>query len=166
MHQTGSHGPAYFEHYPKETEQWSPVCTTENLSSCTKEELINVYDNTVYYTSIFLSKIMDELNKLSDEYNVALIYASDHGESLGEKGIYLHAQPYDTAPDYQKDIPMLIWLPQDSAKAFGVDIACLKKAAKKPHSHDNLFHSALGLAGIKTNIYNPNLDIFASCKKN
>ena len=166
LHQTGSHGPAYFEHYPKETEQWSPICTTENLSSCTKEELINVYDNTVYYTSIFLSKIMDELNKLSDEYNVALIYASDHGESLGEKGIYLHAQPYDTAPDYQKDIPMLIWLPNDSANAFGIDISCMKKAANAPHSHDNLFHSALGLAGIKTNIYNPNLDIFASCKKN
>lgn len=166
MHQTGSHGPAYFEHYPKETEQWKPVCTTENLSSCSKEELINVYDNTVYYTSIFLSKIMDELNKLSDEYNVALIYASDHGESLGEDGIYLHAQPYDTAPDYQKDIPMLIWLPNDSAKAFGIDMACLKKAAKSPHSHDNLFHSALGLAGIKTNIYKQDLDIFATCKKN
>ena len=166
MHQTGSHGPAYFEHYPKEIEQWSPVCTTENLGSCSKEELINVYDNTVYYTSIFLSNIMDELNKLSDKYNVALIYASDHGESLGENGIYLHAQPYDTAPSYQKQIPMLIWLPNDSAKAFGIDMDCMKKAANAPHSHDNLFHSALGLAGIKTNIYNKTLDIFAACKKN
>lgn len=132
MHQTGSHGPAYFEHYPAEAARWSPVCKTENLSRCSAEELVNVYDNTVYYTSMFLSKVMDELTALSGEYNVALLYASDHGESLGENGIYLHAQPYETAPAYQKEIPMLVWLPDSSARAFGINRHCLKKP---PDSH-------------------------------
>lgn len=165
MHQTGSHGPAYFEHYPKEAERWRPVCKTENLSRCSTEELMNVYDNTVYYTSIFLNKVIKKLSFLSDEYNVALIYASDHGESLGENGIYLHAQPYETAPDFQKEIPMLVWLPDASADAFGIDRGCLQKASAKPHSHDNLFHSVLGLAGIETADYDPALDIFSGCRK-
>ena len=165
MHQTGSHGPAYFEHYPKEAERWRPVCKTENLSRCSTEELMNVYDNTVYYTSIFLNKVIKKLSSLSDEYNVALIYASDHGESLGENGIYLHAQPYETAPDFQKEIPMLVWLPDASADAFGIDRGCLQKASAKPHSHDNLFHSVLGLAGIETADYDPALDIFSGCRK-
>lgn len=165
MHQTGSHGPAYFEHYPAEAARWSPVCKTENLSRCSAEELVNVYDNTVYYTSMFLSKVMDELTALSGEYNVALLYASDHGESLGENGIYLHAQPYETAPAYQKEIPMLVWLPDSSARAFGINRNCLNKAAGQPHSHDNLFHSVLGLAGIETIDYEPALDIFSGCRK-
>lgn len=165
MHQTGSHGPAYFEHYPKEAARWSPVCQTENFNRCSAAELINVYDNTIYYTSLFLRKVIDELTSLSDEYNVALIYASDHGESLGENGIYLHAHPYETAPVYQKKIPLLIWLPDNSAKAFGLNRNCLKNAAQQPYSHDNLFHSVLGLAGIETIAYTPALDIFSGCRK-
>lgn len=114
---------------------------------------------------MFLSKVMDELAALSGEYNVALLYASDHGESLGENGIYLHAQPYETAPAYQKEIPMLVWLPDSSARAFGINRHCLKKTAGQPHSHDNLFHSVLGLAGIETIDYEPALDIFSGCRK-
>lgn len=164
MHQAGSHGPAYFERYPSEAIRWLPVCKTENLSRCSVGELVNVYDNTVYYTSMFLSKVMDELIALSDEYNVALLYASDHGESLGENGIYLHAQPYENAPAYQKKIPMLVWLPDSSVLAFGINRHCLEKAAGQPHSHDNLFHSVLGLAGIETINYEPALDVFSDCR--
>lgn len=165
MHQTGSHGPAYYAHYPHEDAPWNPVCKTQNLSSCSSEELINVYDNTIHYTSKFLSRLMDELTELSKEYNVALFYASDHGESLGENGIYLHAQPYETAPAVQKEIPMLIWLPDSSVEAFGLNRQCLAQNAELPVSHDNLFHSVLGLSGIKTADYKPKLDIFAPCKK-
>lgn len=165
MHQTGSHGPAYFAHYPKEAEIYQPVCQTENLSSCTIEELVNVYDNTVYYTSVFLGKLIEELQALSKEYNVALFYASDHGESLGENGIYLHAQPYENAPIYQKDVPMFIWLPEETAQNLSINRQCLQKAVKKPHSHDNLFHSVLGLSDIKTTDYHSELDVFSTCRQ-
>lgn len=165
MHQTGSHGPAYFAHYPKSAEIYTPTCQTEVLSSCTQEELINVYDNTVYYTSVFLGNIIEQLKALSGEYNTALFYASDHGESLGEDGIYLHAQPYDTAPKVQKDIPFMVWLSDDTAKTFGISRKCLNQKLNQPHSHDNLFHSVLGLAGVQTSEYNPELDIFKDCRK-
>lgn len=165
MHQTGSHGPAYFAHYPKSAEIYKPTCQTEVLSKCSSEELINVYDNTIYYTSVFLGEIIEQLKALSGEYNTALFYASDHGESLGENGIYLHAQPYDTAPKVQKDIPFMVWISDETAKDFGISRQCMNNKLKQPHSHDNLFHSVLGLAGIKTSEYNPELDIFKSCRK-
>lgn len=163
MHQTGSHGPAYFAHYPKTAEIYKPTCQTEVLSSCSHEELINVYNNTVYYTSIFLSDVIEQLKALSDEYNTVLFYASDHGESLGENGIYLHAQPYDNAPKVQKDIPFMVWMSDETAQAFNLNRQCLQNKLKQPHSHDNLFHSVLGLSGVETKDYNPQLDIFNNC---
>ena len=112
----------------------------------------------------FLAKTIDELKKLSDKYNTVMIYISDHGESLGENGMFLHSAPYDTAPKEQKDIPFLVWMSDSFAKDFGINKSCLKSRAASPHSHDNIFHSILGLSGIKTSIYNANLDIFAPCK--
>ncbi len=166
LHQRGSHGPDYFNRYPDDWKApYMPVCTDAGLKSCSYETLINAYDNTIAYTSIFLNKLINQLKNFENEYNIVMIYASDHGESLGEKGMYLHAYPYDTAPENQKHIPALIWMPDSSASAFGIDIKCLQKEAKKYHSHDNLFHSFLGLAGISTKDYKPELDIFRSCRK-
>jgi lipid A ethanolaminephosphotransferase len=91
-----------------------------------------------------------------------LIYTSDHGESL-EDGIYLHAAPYDTAPMNQKLVPMLVWMPKHNDN---INIECVrKKAQNNKHSHDNIFHSLLGISGIKSQHYLSELDIFYSCKK-
>lgn len=165
LHQRGSHGPAYSEHYPKEAERYTPICEQKDFPSCSQESLVNVYDNSIYYTSMFLAQTIEELQKLSSQYNTAMIYISDHGESLGENGMFLHAAPYDTAPKEQKDIPFLVWISDSFAKDFGINKSCLKARASRPHSQDNIFHSILGLSGIKTNIYDISLDIFAACKK-
>lgn len=164
LHQRGSHGPAYSEHYPKAAELYTPICEQKDFPYCSQESLVNVYDNSIYYTSMFLAKTIDELKNLSDKYNTVMIYISDHGESLGENGMFLHSAPYDTAPKEQKDIPFLVWMSDSFAKDFGINKSCLKSRAASPHSQDNIFHSILGLSGIKTSIYNANLDIFAPCK--
>lgn len=165
LHQRGSHGPAYHQHYPKSAELYNPVCTSKNLYGCSVDSLVNVYDNSVYYTSQFLSQTIEELKKLSSDYNTILIYTSDHGESLGENGQYLHAAPYDEAPHYQIDVPFFIWIPDNFATTFNLDKKCLAKKIKTPLSHDNIYHSLLGLGGISSSTYNKNLDIFSSCHK-
>ena len=165
FHQKGVHGPSYIDRYPAEFARWQPVCTDKvNVKNCTREELVNVYDNATLYGSQVLADYIRELERLGDRYNTFLIYASDHGESLGEDNFYLHGHPYDEAPDYQKHIPMLIWMSDSFAESFKIDRACLKSKLAEPHSHDNLFHSMLGLTGIKTGEYNPDLDIFADCR--
>lgn len=166
LHQKGSHGPDYFNRYPSDWQApYQPVCTDAGLKSCNRQELVNTYDNSIYYTGIFLKDLFNELKKFEKDYNIVVIYASDHGESLGEDGHYLHAYPYDSAPDEQKHIPAIVWMPPSTAKALGINMKCLKKNAKKYHSHDNLFHSFLGLAGISTQDYKPELDIFRPCQK-
>ena len=94
-----------------------------------------------------------------------MIYSSDHGESLGENNIYLHGTPYEQAPKEQKHIPTMIWLPKSTADALKIDPQCLRKSSQKYHSHDNIFHTILGLSGITTRLYQPELDIFSACQK-
>ncbi len=165
LHQRGSHGPAYHEHYPKTSELYTPVCTNQSFGECSQESLINVYDNSIHYTSAFLAMIIEKLKKLSKDYNTALIYVSDHGESLGEDGKYLHAAPYNTAPVYQKDIPFFIWISAETAQAMNIDTNCLRNKIRNSYSHDNIFHSLLGLSGVETSYYNIESDIFYPCKK-
>lgn len=165
MHQIGSHGPKYYKRYPEEMAQYMPVCNTEKLNECTHEQLINTYDNTIYYTSYILAEIIKEAQKYKDDYNVVVIYVSDHGESLGENNIYLHSAPYRIAPKEQKQIPFLIWAENETLSALNLDKQCLINNASNAVSHDNIFHSLLDIGGIKTSEYNSQLDILNSCKK-
>lgn len=165
LHQGGSHGPNYYERYPDEFEVFKPVCKKNDLSLCSSQEIINAYDNSILYTSHLLAELFTALKPLQDEYNIVVIYTSDHGESLGEKGIYLHSAYYDTAPHYQKEVPFLVWMPKETAAAMRYERACLKTQAERQISHDYFFHSLLGLAGITTADYRAGLDIFAPCRK-
>ena len=108
---------------------------------------------------------MADLQRLGGKYNPILIYVSDHGESLGENGIYLHAAPYVIAPKEQVNVPFLFWLPDETAAALQIDRDCLQKHAGDVYSHDNLFHSLLGFGAVQTSLYQPELDIFAQCRK-
>lgn len=164
LHQRGSHGPAYSEHYPKEAELYTPICLRKDFPYCSYESMVNVYDNTIYYTSQFLARTIQQLKTLSAEYNTFMFYISDHGESLGEDGKFLHSAPYETAPDFQKHIPFLIWMPEETARDFGISRSCLAANRSKMHSQDNIFHSVLGLSGISTSLYDPSQDIFAPCR--
>jgi lipid A ethanolaminephosphotransferase len=163
FHQIGSHGPAYSERYPVQSEIFTPACRTSELNRCTAEEIHNAYDNTIAYTDSVLSRQIALLTAASDHADTMLIYASDHGESLGEAGLYLHGLPYAFAPRQQKEVPMLIWTSSAFRLRSGLDGACLQQKAHDPVSHDNLYHTVLGAAGLRNAVYEPALDLFSSC---
>ncbi|MFI3241438.1 MAG: phosphoethanolamine--lipid A transferase [Alphaproteobacteria bacterium] len=158
LHQQGSHGPAYYKRYPKEFAKFKPTCDTNKLEDCTKDEIRNTYDNSLLYTSYMLSQTIEKLKSLSDEYNVAMLYVSDHGESLGENELYLHSAPYAFAPDEQTHIPMLMWLDDNNVKNLNIDKTHLQNIKSNKLSHDNIFHTLLGLTRVQTKEYNKNLD--------
>ena len=163
LHTIGSHGPKYFKRYDEKTAPYAPVCASEKLNECTAQELLNVYDNTIYYTSYIAAKIIKKMQEYAADYNVVLMYVSDHGESLGENGLYLHSAPYVMAPDEQTHVPVFLWADTQTYAALGVDKKCLKEHTKDLISHDNVFHTLLGLGGIKAAEYNPLLDLTAEC---
>jgi lipid A ethanolaminephosphotransferase len=166
LHADGSHGPEYYDRYPKEQERFTPVCRTNQLGSCSSEELVNVYDNTILYTDHFLAQVVALLKKNQDAYNTSMLYVSDHGESLGENGMYLHAAPYAIAPQAQVHVPMVMWFGPSTLSEAGIDRRCVQaKRDQADLSHDNLFHSVLGLLGVQTSVYQPALDIFNSCQQ-
>ncbi|CAM3723044.1 Phosphoethanolamine transferase EptA [compost metagenome] len=164
LHQMGSHGPDYYKRYPKEYERFTPVCRSNALNQCSQDSIVNAYDNTLVYTDHVLAALIDLLRSKQDKVDTAMLYLSDHGESLGEYNLYLHGTPYMLAPEQQKHVPLLAWFSDSYKASFGVDSDCLQKVRNEPLSQDNLFHSMLGLLQVHTNLYKPELDLFASCR--
>ncbi len=164
LHTMGSHGPSYYKRYSKEFEKFKPACDTINIQNCSEEELVNTYDNTILYTDYFVSKVIEKLKQYKN-YETSLLYVSDHGESLGEGGIYLHGLPYRIAPKEQKTVPFIMWFSDSMLKNTGVSLNCLKNKVWKNISHDNLFHTMLGLTKTDTKLYNQNLDVIFDCEK-
>jgi len=164
LHQMGSHGPEYFKRYPKEYEHFTPVCESNALNNCSRESIVNGYDNTLVYTDHVLSMLIDLLRANQDKVDTAMLYLSDHGESLGEYNLFLHGTPYMLAPEQQKHVAMLAWFSDSYQKSFSVDTHCLQMSRDKPLSQDNLFHSMLGLLEVNSKVYNQDLDMFASCR--
>ena len=158
LHQMGNHGPAYHERYPPSHERFSPACNTSDLTKCSNSEIVNAYDNAVLYTDTVLAKMIAGLSAIDDR-EVYFIYLSDHGESLGENNIYLHGLPNAIAPDYQTHVPMVMHL-SGSAKSY---IGCTQKNAKNPVSHDHLYHTLLGIFGVNSKTFNPELDLLKYC---
>jgi lipid A ethanolaminephosphotransferase len=165
LHQLGNHGPAYFQRYPPEFRRFVPTCDSDELGTCSREQIVNSYDNALLYTDHFLTRTIAFLKTQSDRYDTAMIYVSDHGESLGEKGLFLHGMPYSIAPQEQTHVPMVMWFSPQFAQAERLDVACLRAAAAAPASHDNLFPSILGLMDVRTRLYDAGLDLFRPCRK-
>ena len=163
LHQMGNHGPAYYKRYPKEFEKFTPVCKSNQLEECTQEEVSNAYDNAILYTDYFLSKVISFLKPYSNDYETAMLYMSDHGESLGENGLYLHGLPYFMAPDEQKHIGSLIWLGGEIKE--DIDTVKLSSYKDKEFSQDNLFHTLLGLFEVETDVYKKDMDILYDARK-
>lgn len=164
LHQLGSHGPAYFMRYPEEFRRFVPDCRTPQLSECSREEIVNAYDNTILYTDHNLAAVIDLLRKHQGRVDGAMIYMSDHGESLGENGLFLHGAPYMFAPVEQTHVPFIAWFSDGYAELTKLDRHCLAKYATAATSHDNLFHTVLGMMNVETKVYNPHLDVFAACR--
>jgi lipid A ethanolaminephosphotransferase len=108
--------------------------------------------------------LIDLLRANQDKVDTAMLYLSDHGESLGEYNLFLHGTPYMLAPEQQKHVAMLAWFSDSYQKSFAVDTHCLQMSRDKPLSQDNLFHSMLGLLEVNSKVYNQELDMFASCR--
>ncbi|MCL2473299.1 MAG: phosphoethanolamine--lipid A transferase [Alphaproteobacteria bacterium] len=164
LHTMGSHGPTYYQRYPDEFKKFTPTCDTADIQNCTLPQIVNTYDNTILYTDYIVSSAIDILKKFP-QYEAGLAYVSDHGESLGENNVYLHGMPYKIAPTEQTEVPMILWMNENMKTFDYVDYGCMKKEAKQNiYSHDNLFHSILGLLEIQTKEYDRNLDMFRNCR--
>ncbi len=150
LHTSTSHGPTYNTKYPPQFESFKPVCNTVELAKCSHEELMNAYDNTIVYTDYLLNNVIKELKQLKG-YKTSMIFVSDHGESLGEKNLYMHGLPLSLAPKEQYEIPFIVWMSENSSRQL------------KPNnslSQDHVFHSVLNYLDIQSPIYNEELNIF------
>jgi lipid A ethanolaminephosphotransferase len=161
LHQKGSHGPAYWKRYPDEFRKFGPVCQTNELEQCSREQITAAYDNTILYTDYFLDKTIKVLKEAG--VPASMLYFSDHGESLGEKNMYLHGAPYIFSPEEQRKVPMMLWMSDSFSQRFRVDRNCLAARRSQQFSHDNVFHSTLGMLNVITAVYNPKLDMFHAC---
>lgn len=165
LHLNGSHGPTYFERYGEEFRNFVPDCQRSDIQNCSSEELVNTYDNTLLHTDYVIAQAISRLKELSSDWDPRLVYISDHGESLGEKGFYLHGMPYAIAPDEQTRIPWMLWLSESVKEQQQIKPECVSEAAKEGQfSHDNFFDSILGLMTIRTDLYLPELDVLAGCR--
>uniref|UniRef100_UPI0012FE841F phosphoethanolamine transferase n=1 Tax=Macromonas nakdongensis TaxID=1843082 RepID=UPI0012FE841F len=162
LHQMGSHGPAYHLRSPARFKTFGTECTSAALQNCPPEQIVNAYDHSLRYTDHLLASTIDWLR--AQPRPSALLYVSDHGESLGEKGLYLHGMPYAMAPTEQTHVPMLFWQSPQMAQRAGLSTDCLRRQADRPLSHDHLFHSMLDLGGVRTQVYRPELDLFQPCQ--
>lgn len=164
MHQMGSHGPAYYKRVPDAFKKFQPECKSNALQECTREQVVNSFDNTILYTDHFLGQAIQWLKKSEANAAPAMLYVSDHGESLGENNLYLHGLPYRVAPDVQKRVPWITWWSPQFEKQMGLSRTCLQNKVQMPLTHDNYFHSVLGLVNVSTEVYQAKLDVHADCR--
>jgi lipid A ethanolaminephosphotransferase len=157
LHQAGSHGPQYFQKYPPAFETFKPVCKTVEVQKCSAAELVNAYDNSIVYTDYVLNQTIEALKSLKDTASV-MLYMSDHGESLGEQGLYLHGIPKSIAPSTQTAVPLIAWMSDTFQQSRQLNSNRLNIPAQP--SHDLIFHSVLGALGMSSAIYEPAKDLF------
>ena len=166
LHIMGSHGPTYFKRVPDRYKHFKPECDRSDIQNCTDEEIVNSYDDTILFTDYMMAQTINILKQHSDVLNTSMLYVSDHGESLGENGLYLHGMPYSVAPETQNHVPLILWMDNGTLQSENIDMKCLKEKAKKgDFSHDNLSHTLLGLMNVSTKVHDPNLDILEGCRQ-
>ncbi|MCZ8251638.1 MAG: phosphoethanolamine--lipid A transferase [Hylemonella sp.] len=163
LHMLGNHGPSYFRRYPAAYARFQPACEHDDLRLCTREEIVNAYDNALLYTDHVLASLIGTLQAHAGRVDSFMLYVSDHGESLGEKGLYLHGMPYAIAPGEQTRVPMTLWWSQGWAAQGGLDPACLRQRAAAPAQHDHVFHTVLGLLEVQSKVYDAAWDLGAGC---
>lgn len=149
IHTNTSHGPTYFKKYPSEFEEFTPVCTTVEMSKADTQELMNAYDNSIIYTDWLIHSVIETLKEIPDVRS-CMMYVSDHGESLGENNLYMHGVPMSMAPAEQVEIPFIVW---DSDE--NTSIKTLEKVGQY-----HVFHSIMNFLGIESPIYDEEKNIF------
>lgn len=164
MHQLGSHGPAYYKRSPPDLKHFLPECRSNALQLCPREHVVNSYDNSIVATDRLLARSVAWLHTQADRFDPGMLYVSDHGEFLGERGLYLHGLPYAFAPIEQVHVPMIFWIPQRTSTGWALNLACIERKLDAPLSHQNLFHTVMGWVGARADVYRSELDVLASCR--
>ncbi len=164
FHEMGNHGPAYYRRYPKRFEVFTPVCRTNQFKECSDEAIRNAYDNAVLYTDHNLARQIELLKSVSQRFDTVLIYISDHGESLGENGLYLHGAPLSLAPDEQTRVPFVLWMSPGYQQRFRLAGDCLAAQLGKAFRHENLYHTVLASMDVRNAAFRPALDMLAPCR--
>jgi len=160
----GNHGPSYYKRYPAAFERFVPACHSDDLANCPHDDIVNAYDNALLYTDHVLASLIGTLRSHAADVDAAMLFVSDHGESLGEKGLFLHGVPQVIAPREQTQVPMVMWWSDGFARQAGLDGDCMRQRATQPAQHDHLFHSVLGLLDVRTTLYAPQLDLTHGCR--
>lgn len=164
LHMMGSHGPAYYKRSTESEKVFGKECTDPTFKSCSKESIRATYDSSIRYTDRVVAELIRKLQNKTD-INTALIYLSDHGESLGENGLYLHGAPYYIAPDEQKIVPMVMWFSEPFKKNYTIDTRVIEENSHKPVTHDHLYHTILGLLNVRSSTYDSQWDLSANHAK-
>lgn len=165
LHMMGSHGPAYYKRSTESEKVFGKECTDPSFKSCSKESIRAAYDSSIRYTDRVVSELIRKL-KNRDNINTALIYVSDHGESLGENGLYLHGAPYYIAPDEQKVVPMVMWFSESFKKNYAINTQVIEENSRRSVTHDHLYHTILGLLNVRSSTYDSQWDLSAEQKAN
>lgn len=163
LHLKGSHGPAYYKRYPRAFERFTPTCLSSDLTACDIASIVNAYDNTILYTDHVVARTIDLVKDLGNQFAGAVLYVSDHGESLGEHGLFLHGMPYAIAPLEQTRVPMYAWVSPNFMRLERWDAACMARQTRMQRSHDNVYATVLGFMEVESVEYKPALDIFEAC---
>jgi lipid A ethanolaminephosphotransferase len=165
LHMLGNHGPSYYARYPDAFKRFTPACEVDELGDCERDTIVNAYDNAILYTDTVVADAVAWLERQSAARDTALLYVSDHGESLGESGLYLHGVPRMIAPEEQLKVPMWLWLSPALREADGLDLGCLRQRASEPRTHDVLFSTVLGLMRVESSVRMPGEDLLAPCRR-
>lgn len=165
LHMIGSHGPAYDARYPTDAAHYQPICGQVDARGCSQEAIVNSYDNSIRYTDQVLAAAIDQLAARADTHDVAMLFLSDHGESLGEHRLYLHGIPWRIAPREQTQVPMVLWMSAGFRDRLSLDTECLRRRAQQPATHDVLFHTVLGMLEVSTRTREPSLDLVSPCRR-
>ena len=164
LHMLGNHGPSYYRRYPPAFERFKPACRDDDLGRCTREQIVNAYDNALLYTDHVLATLVARLSEQAAQIDSTLMFVSDHGESLGERNLFLHGVPYAIAPREQTQVPMVMWWSAGFATDVGLQADCMRERATRPARHDHLFHTVLSLLDVRTALYEPTLDLTHGCR--
>ena len=151
LHTSTSHGPKYADKYPKEFEAYKPVAKNVEEGEKNIATLVNAYDNTIRYTDYLLDNLINTLRDMT-AWKSAMIFISDHGESLGENKMFMHGLPMKLAPKVQYEIPFLVW----TSKDFRDYKSDLPEVLEQHY----IFHSVLNLLSIESPDYDKDFDIF------
>src|SRR5210317_63315 len=155
VHTMGSHGPAYSNRYPEAFNVFKPNCESNDPQSCDLEALNNTYDNTILYTDYIIDSMIEFLKNEKESDNF-LIYASDHGESLGEKSLYLHGAPLKFAPKEQTHVPILLWASNGLKERKDYPKT---RQINKEITHEFLRHTVMDLFQLQTDYFDPQKSI-------